>query len=369
MAFATLWHLDRLIAARPDDGTLLVRRAMVKAAAGRLEAAEGELARALKLGPLDPCVDLLAHRADAASASERWDLALWALSHAVAASRGDWRLYVDRAAALDRLGRTSERDQDLDRAIQHGADSLYLARKAREAEGAGDRARAEALRDLAIDRLEARPSCHLLIELAADQVRRDRPEKAADLLDRILKRREATRPDHLDRALLWLHLGNPKRYRAACAKLLASYALAPSPSTAGAAAWQCVLGPNAVADAGAVVRLAEAALAAVSADQKPWALTALGAALYRAGRSGEAVARLKEAIARGDGRGRPQDWAFLAMAQQSLGESEAARQWLRKLADRLPATYWEGVELKLLQREVEATLSSEPALQSKSSHH
>ena len=188
MAFATLWHLDRLIAARPDEGTLLVRRAMVQAAAGRLETADGELARALKLGPLDPCVDLLAHRADAALASERWDLALWALRHAVAARRGDWWLYVDRAAVLDHLGRTSERDQDLKRAIEHGADSLYLARKAREAEGAGDRARAEALRDLAIDRLEARPSCHLLLELAADQLRRDRPEKAGDLLDRILKR-------------------------------------------------------------------------------------------------------------------------------------------------------------------------------------
>ncbi len=50
MAFATLWHLDRLVAARPDEGTLLVRRAMVQAAAGRLESAEGELARALKLG-------------------------------------------------------------------------------------------------------------------------------------------------------------------------------------------------------------------------------------------------------------------------------------------------------------------------------
>ena len=369
MAFATLWHLDRLVAARPDEGTLLVRRAMVQAAAGRLEAAEGELARALKLGPLDPCVDLLAHRADAASASERWDLALWALRHAVAARRGDWWLYVDRAAALDHLGRASERDQDLDRAIEHGADSLYLARKAREAEGAGDRARAEALRDLAIDRLEARPSCHLLLELAADQLRRDRPEKAADLLDRILKRGEATRPDHLDGALLWLHLGNPDRYRAACAKLLASHGDAPSPLTANAVAWQCVLGPDAVADTGAVVRLAEAALAAVSADQKPWALTTLGAALYRAGRSAEAVARLKEAIALGDGQGRPQDWAFLAMAHQALGESEAARQWLRKLADRLPATFWEGVELKLLQREAEAFIPSGPELPSKSSSH
>ncbi len=311
----------------------------------------------------------MAHRADVASASERWDLALWVLHHVVAVRRGDWRLYVNRAAVLDHLGRTAERDQDLDRAIEHGADSLYLARKAREVEGAGDRARAEALRDLAIDRLEARPSCHLLLELAADQLRRDRPEKTADLLDRILRRGEAIRPDHLDGALLWLHLGKPDRYRATCAKLLASHVDAPSPLTAKAVAWQCVLGPDAIAETGTVVRLAEAALAAASADQKPGALTTLGAALYRAGRSGEAVARLKEATALGDGQGRPQDWAFLAMAHQALGESEAARQWLRQLADRLPATYWEGVELKLLQREAEALIPSGPELPSKSSSH
>ena len=46
-----------------------------------------------------------------------------------------------------------------------------------------------------INRLEARPSCHLLLELAADQLRRDQPEKAGDLLDRLLKRGEAARPD------------------------------------------------------------------------------------------------------------------------------------------------------------------------------
>src|SRR5262249_35028473 len=177
MASAALWHLDRLMAARPDDGTLLVRRALVQAAAGRLEAADEDLARALKLGRLDPCVDLLAHRADAAGASGRWDLALWALHHALAARPRDWWLDVGRAAALGPLGRRAERDQALVRAIEHGADSLYLARKAREAEGAGDRARALALRDLAIERLEARPSCHLLLELAADQLRRDQPEK------------------------------------------------------------------------------------------------------------------------------------------------------------------------------------------------
>src|SRR5262249_32071275 len=215
MAFAALWHLNRLIAAQPDEGTLTVRRAIVQAAAGRLEAAEEDLARARKLGPLDPCVDLLEQRADAAVAFERWDLALWLLNHAIAIRPGDWWLYLERAEALVHLGRTSERDQDLDRAIEHGADSLYLARQAREAEGAGDGARAQALRDLAINRREARPSCHLLLELAADQIRRDHLEKAGDLLDRILRRGEATRTNQPDAPLLWLHLGVPRLYRAA----------------------------------------------------------------------------------------------------------------------------------------------------------
>jgi WD40 repeat protein/tetratricopeptide (TPR) repeat protein len=356
MAFAALWHLDRLIAARPDDGALLARRALVQADAGRFEAAEEELARALKLGPLNPCVDVLAHRADAAGASGRWELALWALDHALAARPGDWGLDVDRAAALDHLGRSAERDVALDRAIEHGADSLYLARKAREAEAAGDRARASTLRDLAIERLEARPSCHLLLELAADQLRRDQPQKAADLLDRLLRRGEAARPDQRDDALLWLHLGRPDRYRATCAKLLASAGDAPSPLTALALAWECVLGPEAVADPKAVIRLAESALGGVRADQRPRALRILGAALYRAGRPAESVARLEESIQVGDGQGLPQDWAFLAMAHQAQGDPEAARRWLRKVADRLPPTYWEGVELKVLQREAESLI-------------
>ena len=55
--------------------------------------------------------------------------------------------------------------------------------------------------------------------------------------------------------------------------------------------------------------------------------------------------------------------------QHLLGESEAARRWLRKLADRLPATYWEGVELKLLQREAEAFVLSGPESPSQSSSH
>src|SRR5262249_9682596 len=75
--FAAIWHLDRLIASRPDEGRLLVRRAFVQAAAGKLEAAEHDLARALQLGPRDACIDLLARQADAALACERWEMAHW----------------------------------------------------------------------------------------------------------------------------------------------------------------------------------------------------------------------------------------------------------------------------------------------------
>src|SRR5262249_24439887 len=162
--------------------------------------------------------------------------------------------------------------------------------------------------------------------------------------------------------LLWLHLGRPERYRTTCAKLIASAGDATSPMTAEALAWQCVLGPEAVTDTEAVIRLAEASLAGVSPDQRPPAPRRPGAALHRAGRPAESSPRLEEGIRLGDGQGLPQDWAFLAIAHQALGDPEAAHQWFRKLADRLPPTYWEGVELKLLQREAESLiLGSRPA--------
>jgi tetratricopeptide (TPR) repeat protein len=202
----------------------------------------------------------------------------------------------------------------------------------------------------------------LLLELAADQVRRNRLEKAGELLDRIIRRSEATRPDHLDAGLLWLYLGVPKLYRSTCAKLLASHGENPNPMTAHALAWQSVLARDAVADPKIVIRLAETALAGVSSEDRPRALTTLGAALYRAGKSAEAVARLEEGIRLGNGQGLPEDWAFLAMAYQGLGNSQAAREWLRKLADRLPAAFWEGRELQLLQSEAEALIQgSRPA--------
>jgi Flp pilus assembly protein TadD len=77
----------------------------------------------------------------------------------------------------------------------------------------------------------------------------------------------------------------------------------------------------------------------VAADPPSWeARELLGAALYRAGKSAEAVSELTEAV-RLHGRGGSL-WAqlFLAMAYHDPGQSEEARVWLRKAAK---AETWE----------------------------
>ena len=60
--FTALFHLDHLIAHRPEDGPLRVRRAMALAAEGRTDEAQAELSRALEAGPREACVDLLVQR-------------------------------------------------------------------------------------------------------------------------------------------------------------------------------------------------------------------------------------------------------------------------------------------------------------------
>ncbi len=42
----------------------------------------------------------------------------------------DWQFYADRAEIEDQLGKATARDADLARAVEHGADSRYLAQLA-----------------------------------------------------------------------------------------------------------------------------------------------------------------------------------------------------------------------------------------------
>jgi tetratricopeptide (TPR) repeat protein len=130
-------------------------------------------------------------------------------------------------------------------------------------------------------------------------------------------------------------------------------------------AWQCAIGPYAVADPESPVRLAESALERL--DRKnpdyPSVLNTLGATLYRAGRFEEAIRRLEEAIQVRGGE-HPGDWPFLAMAHQRLGHRVEARRWLERLRGFQPSADPDqfGVELwiRLLRSEAEAVVLYDP---------
>jgi predicted Zn-dependent protease len=119
-----------------------------------------------------------------------------------------------------------------------------------------------------------------------------------------------------------------------------------------------------VADLTVPVQMAEAALAAYPADEKRFALNTLGAALFRAGRIDEAIARLNESAKASGGAGVPQEWVFLAMAHHKKGNGEEARRWLEKVrahdkAEKI-AFSSDLVETRILLKEAEALLREPP---------
>ena len=123
------WHLDRLIAARPDDGLFHARRAWPGSAAGTAPRGRMPTSTALsRRGPRDRVVDWLAHRAGGPARLGRRRGALLFLDRAVASPPDDWRLHALRAEALDTLGRRADHDADQARAVDLGADIPALMR-------------------------------------------------------------------------------------------------------------------------------------------------------------------------------------------------------------------------------------------------
>src|SRR5262249_2766082 len=82
--------------------------------------------------------------------------------------------------------------------------------------------------------------------------------------------------------------------RPACSDLLDHFGTATNHHIANDVAWYCLLAPGAVANRAAPVRLAQFAVNDAPEAEKPNFLNTLGAALYRAGRSQEALRRLEE---------------------------------------------------------------------------
>jgi WD40 repeat protein/tetratricopeptide (TPR) repeat protein len=161
-----------------------------------------------------------------------------------------------------------------------------------------------------------------------------------------------------------LEMGDLPGYRSASGKLVSQYSKTSDPNSLNSAAWFCTYAPDAVADLAVPVQMAEKALAGYPPVLKRLALNTLGAALYRAGRFDEAIARLDESVKASDGVGVPQDWAFLAMAHRKKGNDNEARRWLEKLRSHKPdekaGLSTDVVECRMFLKEAEALLRETP---------
>jgi WD40 repeat protein/Flp pilus assembly protein TadD len=164
-------------------------------------------------------------------------------------------------------------------------------------------------------------------------------------------------------ALTRLGMGDPESYRRACKGMVERFA-GTNEVAAQLTAWTCVLAPDSLIEPALLVDLAGRALAQ-SPQQHRFLLTH-GAALYRAGRFPEAVAKLNKAASAWKGEGSAWDWLFLAMAHHRLGDTEQARRHLDKAVRRIDrateagsaALQWsERLEFSLLRREAEALVN------------
>jgi tetratricopeptide (TPR) repeat protein len=169
---------------------------------------------------------------------------------------------------------------------------------------------------------------------------------------------------HYFHVLSLLTLGDEAGLRQACSDPLDRFGSSTSHHIANNVAWYCLLAPGAVANRAAPVRLARLAVNDAPEAEKPTFLNTLGAALYRAGRSQEALRRLEEGIRKRGGESLPQDWVFLAMAHHQLGHDTEARRWLDRLRAHRPnensSDFWNELEIRLLRSEAEAVILYDP---------
>jgi hypothetical protein len=131
-AFAAIWHLDRLIAARPDvgrianpshnDWLLHARRGRAWSLSDKLDKAADDFQKAERPSSRDQILDFQTHCVLDCTKAERWAAALWYLDRLIAARPKDGSLHLDRAAVLGKLGREVDRQAELACVFELGAD-------------------------------------------------------------------------------------------------------------------------------------------------------------------------------------------------------------------------------------------------------
>ena len=318
---SALFHLDRLLTARPDDGETHALKAHVLLLAGRRDQAEASFRRAHELCTPKRILELQQWRMEECRIAKQWAAAEAYLDRLLAEQRREAALYVARAEARHHLGNGAGRLADLTRAAELTPDV---------------------------------PVMLLLTEANAEQ---GQWQRAAQLNAQLARRVPAAWHRC---AIAWLKTGDLASYRRACADMRKQ--LGETMDTANSLAWACSLGPGAAEDAAQLLGLLEKLLARFPADQtkaRHALLNTLGALLYRSGRFADAITRLQEGIAVHGQGGTIQDAAFLALAHHRLGQADQARRWKERMGATKPAdeaSIWNAAEVAILRAEVEAKL-------------
>jgi WD40 repeat protein/tetratricopeptide (TPR) repeat protein len=328
-AFAAIWHLDRLIAVHPDDWFLYARRGRAWSLSDHLEKAAADLQKAERLSSRDQVLDFQTHCALDCTKAERWTAALWYLDRLIAARPKDASLHLDRAAVYGKLGREADRQAELARVFELGADEGVVIPRAEELGRAG------------------------------------KWSEAVNLLRGCGRRGPLSQQLAQAWAIACLQAKDYAGYREACAADLAWQGSDPTVVwNALSAASVFALGSKGLDDYRMPIAWLESRLSAVPAPRpliKHYFSNALGGLLLRAGRLDEAIVRSNEGIAAAKDVELPSDWAYLALAHARKGKLDEARKMLERLGEWHPdssSTFWDLQEVNLLRSEAEALVGS-----------
>jgi tetratricopeptide (TPR) repeat protein len=338
-SFAAIWHLDRLIAARPEVGRignpshngwlLYARRGRAWSLSDEFDKAAEDFEKGERLSSRDQVLDFQTHCVLDCTKAERWAAALWYLDRLLAARPQDWSLHLDRAAVLRKLGREADRQAELTRVFELGADEGVVLPRAEKLGRAG------------------------------------RWSEAASLLAGCGRRGPLSQGLAQAWAIACLQTKDNAGYREACAADLAWQGSDPTVIwNAASAASVFALGPKGLDDYRVPMGWIESRLSAVPAPSplgKHACSNALGGLLLRAGRLDEAIVRINEGIAAAKDVESPTDWTYLALAHARNGMLAEARQALERLREVRPDptdTFWDLQQVALLRSEAEALLGS-----------
>jgi predicted Zn-dependent protease len=240
----------------------------------------------------------------------------------------DGSLHQDRAAVLGKLGREADRQAELTRVFELGADEGVVMPQAEELGRAG------------------------------------RWSEAASLLAGCARRGRLSQGLVQAWAIACLQAKDDAGYSEACAAILARHGSEPTVvQNAVSAASVFALGPKGLDDYRVPIAWFERRVSDVPAFRPDWRHhfgNAFGGLLLRAGRPDEAIARINEGIA-AKGVELPTDWTYLALAHARKGELAEARQMLERLRELRPdssTTFWDLREIALLRSEAEALVGS-----------